>query len=327
MTSQSIQRFTAISIPKYWLKVKLFFISFGIKFKEQNKIFFRLIRDTLQEYTRDQAQLMGAAMVYYTVLSLAPLILFFLSVIGFILRFSPNGSLEQIFLVVEDQFGLQLRNAINDLLTTVKAQAITVSGIGLVALLIGGSSAFRFLSYSFRKIWRPDPRKASFRVAVRSLLRDHAVGVLLLLFIVGLLSISMIFLNVIQIAQSIFVGIPALQSVKVIQLQPLASILFGTIVLTFAYRYLPPNRLAWRDVWLGAFLAAVLWEGASIFLRLYFDIRTSIIYGIVGSILVITIWVYTMCQVLFLGAEFCKVHNQWRLSLLRTNKKKSKKPG
>ncbi|MGB8252345.1 MAG: YhjD/YihY/BrkB family envelope integrity protein, partial [Anaerolineaceae bacterium] len=72
---------------------------------------------------------------------------------------------------------------------------------------------------------------------------------------------------------------------------------------------------------LGAFLAAVLWEGASILLRLYFDIRTSIIYGIVGSILVITIWVYTICQILFLGAEFCKVHNKWRISLPQARKK------
>jgi|GEM_PF-1509962 len=321
MNTLSIQDFTTRALPKYWLKVKQSFTRFEIKLKEQNKIFLRLIQDTLREYTKDQAQLMGAAMVYYAVLSLAPLILFFLSIIGFILRFSPNGSLEQIFLMIEDQFGLQLRRAIDDLLTTVKTQAITVSGIGLVALLLGGSSAFRFLSYSFRKIWRPTPRRASFRVAVRSLLRDHAVGVLLLLFIVGLLSISMLFLNVMQIAQSIFVGIPALQTLKAIELQPLASILFGTIVLTFIYRYLPPSRLQWRDVWLGAFLAAVVWEGASILLRLYFDIRTSIIYGIVGSILVITIWVYTMCQVLFLGAEFCKVHNKWRTSLPRARKK------
>ena len=320
MSALSIQDFAARALPKYWLKVKHSFTSLGNKLKEQHKIFLYLIQDTLREYTKDQAQLMGAAMVYYAVLSLAPLILFFLSIIGFILRFSPDGSLEQIFTMFEDQFGPQLRRAIDDLLTTVKTQAITVSGIGLVALLLGGSSAFRFLSYSFRKIWRPTPQRASFRVAVRSLLRDHAVGVFILLFIVGLLSLSMMFLNLMQIAQSVFVGIPALQTLKAIELQPLASILFGTIVLTFIYRYLPPSRLQWRDVWLGAFLAAVLWEGASILLRLYFDIRTSIIYGIVGSILVITIWVYTICQVLFLGAEFCKAHNKWRVSLPQVRK-------
>ena len=315
MNTLSFQKFTTRALSKYWLKVKSFFKTFGIKLKEQNKIFLGLIRDTMREFTNDQAQLMGAAMVYYTVLSLAPLLLFFLSIIGFILRFSPNGSLEQLYIMIEEQFGSQLRSAIDELLSTVKAQAITVSSIGFVALLLGGSSAFRFLSYSFRKIWRPDPRKASFRVAVRSLLRDHAVGVLFLLFIVGLLSITMMALNVLQIAQAIFVNVPTLQTLKAIQLQPIASIFFGTIVLMFVYRYLPPSRLNWRDVWLGAILAAVLWEGASILLRLYFDIRTSLIYGIVGSILVITIWVYTLCQILFLGAEFCKVHSRWYLSL------------
>jgi membrane protein len=280
----------------------------------QSKVFMQLIQGTVREYTRDQGQLMGAAMVYYMVLSIAPLILIFLSIIGFVLRFNTDGSFERIGILIEEQFGPQLRNAIDDLLTTVKVQAITVSGIGLVALILGGSSAFRFLSYSFRRIWRPTPQPASFRIAVRALLRDHAVGVMLLLAIVGLLSISMLFLNVLQIAQSIFIDIPALQSLKAIELQPLVSILIGTVVLIFVYRYLPPSRLHWRDVWLGAFLAAVLWECASIFLRLYFDIRTSIIYGLIGSILVITIWVYTMCQVLFLGAEFCKVHSRWRKS-------------
>jgi membrane protein len=300
-----------------WTWVKLFFGNVGKKLKEQNAVFMGLVQKTLREYTRDQGQLMGAAMVYYAVLSIAPLILLLLSFLGFTLRYYPEGSFAQAANLIEEQFGPQLRNAINDLLNTVKSQAITVSGIGLVALLLGSSSAFRFLSYSFRKIWRPTPRPARFRVALRALLRDHAVGVILLLAIVVFLSISMLFLNFVQIAQSIFVQVPALQSLKGIELQPVASILFGTIVLLFVYRYLPPNRLDWRDVWLGAFLAAILWEGSSILLRLYFDIRTSFIYGLIGSILVITIWVYTMCQVLFLGAEFCKVYGRWRRAHLR----------
>jgi membrane protein len=300
-----------------WTWIKLLFGNIGKKLKEQNTVFMGLIQKTFREYTRDQGRLMSAAMVYYAVLSIAPVILLLLSIIGFTLRFYPDGSVQNIFTLIEEQFGPQLRNAIDDLLTTVKSQAVTVSGIGLVALLLGGSSAFRFLSYSFRKIWRPTPRQASLRVSIRALLRDHAVGVILLLAIVGLLSLSMLFLNIIQIAQSIFEEIPPLQSLKGIELQPVASILFGTIVLSFVYRYLPPNRLDWSDVWLGAFLAASLWESASILLRLYFDIRTSIIYGLIGSILVITIWVYTLCQVLFLGAEFCKVFGRWRKAHLR----------
>jgi len=304
-------------VSRFWPRMKLSISQYWSKLKEQNKVFMHLIQETVREYTRDQGQLMGAAMVYYAVLSIAPLILLFLSLIGFVLRFNTDGSFQNIAILIEEQFGPQLRNAIENLLTTVKSQAITVSGIGLVALFLGGSSAFRFLSYSFRRIWRPTPRPASLRIAVRALLRDHAVGVLLLLAIVGLLSISLGILNFIQIAQAIFINIPVLHSFKGLELQPLVSILGGTIVLVFVYRYLPPSRLHWRDVWLGAFLAAVLWEAASILLRLYFDIRTSIIYGIIGSILVITIWVFTMCQVLFLGAEFCKVYGKWRKSAIR----------
>jgi len=293
----------SLSLSRYWAKVK-----------EQNKVFLHLIQSTIREYTRDQGQLMGAAMVYYAVLSIAPMILLFLSIIGFVLRFNTDGTFQNLATFIEGQFGPQLRNAIENLLTTVKAQAITVSGIGLAALILGGSSAFRFLSYSFRRIWRPTLRPAPLHIAVRALLRDQAVGVILLLAIVGLLSISLGILNLFQIAQAIFINVPVLQSFKSIELQPLLSILGGTIVLVFVYRYLPPDRLPWRDVWLGAFLAAVLWEASSILLRLYFDIRTSLVYGIIGSILVITIWVYTMCQVLFLGAEFCKVYGKWRKS-------------
>lgn len=326
MRTTPIQTSIAGTINHYWGIVNQFFNRLKIKLLLQNKIFFGLLQTTLREYTKDQAQLMGAAMVYYTVLSLAPLLLLFLSIIGFILRFSPNGGLEQVFLMFEEQFGYQLRLAIDSLLTTIKAQAITVSGIGLVALLLGGSSAFRFLSFSFRKIWRPAPQPITFRVAIRTLLRDHAAGVLLVLFGVGLLAISMLFLNFIQIAQSIFTNNPALQALSALQLQPFASIILGAIILSAIYRYLPPGRIKWCDVWLGAFLAAVLWEAASILLRLYFDIRTSIIYGIIGSILVITVWVYTMCQILFLGAEFCKVYSQWHESMQLVGDKKNK-PG
>jgi len=300
-----------------WTWTKLVFSNFYKKLKEQYIIFMSLIQKTLREYNRDQGQLMAAAMVYYSILSITPLILIFLSIIGFTLRFYPDGNVQVLFNIIEDQFGPQLRNAIDDLLRTVKLQAITVSGIGLIALILGGSSAFRFLSYSFRKIWRPTLKPAPFRVAAKALLRDHAAGFILLLVIVGMLSISMLFLNIIQIAQSILVSVPALQSLKAIELQPLASMVFGTIVSLFVYRYLPPTRLAWRDVWLGALLAAVLWEAASTLLRLYFDIRTSLIYGIIGSILVITIWVFVMFQVLYLGAEFCKVYSRWHRAHLR----------
>ncbi|MBN2677663.1 MAG: YihY/virulence factor BrkB family protein [Anaerolineaceae bacterium] len=324
MTHQSV---SSRLISRYWLKIRDGIAGFWNKLKEQNKIFFQLIQETGREYTLDQGPLMSAAMVYYAVLSMAPLILLFLSTIGFVLRFNANGSIQDIYILIEEQFGPQLRNAIDNLLSTVKNQAITVSGIGLVALLLGGSSAFRFLSYTFRRIWRPTPRPASFRVAVSSLLRDHAAGVILLLAVVGLLFISMLFLTFIQIVQSVFFNIPGLQTLKGIELQPLASILIGTIVLIFVYRYMPPTRLHWRDVWLGALLAALLWEGASMLLKLYFDIRTSLIYGIIGSILVITIWVFIMCQILFIGAEFCKVHSKWRKSVTRQNRIKQKQTG
>jgi membrane protein len=91
-------------------------------------------------------------------------------------------------------------------------------------------------------------------------------------------------------------------------ISPLTTFLVGFLIFCALYRFLPPAKVRWRDVWLGALLAALLWEALKRLLAFYLaEFAVGSAYGLVGTVLVLTIWVYATCLVVFLGAEFCKV--------------------
>lgn len=268
-----------------------------------------LLRTAWREYENDFARYFAVAMVYYALISLVPLILLLLGTLGLLLRQSIGvvAATEQVLVAVETSFGQELRTTIEGLLDGLSQQSVVATVVSLVALVLSASLIVKHLRLSFRAIWKHPPPLASRSVivGVRKLFVEKVIafgmmmsGALLLVIALGLVAVINWLGGV--VSGGWLVAIPAS---------------FIIVPLTFAllFMYLPPVRVPWRHVWFATILCAVAWLLGVEVLALYgsFFGRNFSAYGVVGAMLVIMLWLQIVSQVLFYGAELCKVSYWW----------------
>jgi membrane protein len=169
--------------------------------------------------------------------------------------------------------------------------------------------AFRHLRKSFRRIWRPDqPDPLPIRRVLLSEVVDFLAAFGLVLAAGALLLLSTVATGIAAMIQAEILQVPIVGGWLSLSISPLTAFLVSFLTFSALYRFLPPAKVRWRDVWLGALLAAVLWAVLKRLLAFYLsEFAVGTAYGLVGTVLVLTIWVYATCLVVFLGAEFCKV--------------------
>jgi membrane protein len=279
-----------------------------------------LLKETWADFQKDEAGQLGAALSYYAMFSIFPLLILLVAVLGFVLRFwDPAVSIQgQILAVVEQNFSPNLREAIEGMLETVEAQAGAATGIGLVTLLLGASGVFQQLDTSFNKIWKvPDPPEA------QGLLNTVKVAVTQKLFSFGMV-LAVGFLLLVSLAltgvtQALLSGAKQLPLLGSLAENPAVSFIIGlvitlilnTLIFALLFKYLPDTRVRWGDVWLGALATALIWELAKRLLALYIGGSSyASAYGAIGTVLVLMAWIYFTSQVLFLGAEFTQVYSR-----------------
>lgn len=279
-----------------------------------------LLKETGAEFQKNEAGQLGAALSYYAMFSIFPLLILLVAVLGFVLRFwdSAIRVQDQILTVIEQNFSPNLRETIEAMLGTVEEQAGAATGIGLVTLLLGASGVFQQLDASFNKIWKvPQDSKPqgivnSIRIAVTEKLFSFgmvlAVGFLML--------VSLVLTGV---TQALLGGAKQLPLLGPLADSPAVSFVAGLIItlilsmLIFAllFKYLPDTKVRWGDVWLGASLTALIWEVAKRLLALYIGGSSyASAYGAIGTVLVLMAWIYFSSQVLFLGAVFTEVYSR-----------------
>lgn len=271
-----------------------------------------LLRRVWTEYQRDYARYLAAAMVYYALVSMVPLLLLLLSVLGLLLRFSDvAAAIEQDVLhAIESSLGTPLRTAISELLDQLQQESVVGSAIGLGALLIAGSALFRQLRLTFRAVWKYNPPLVSgtVRVVVRSTVIEQAAGYAILLCAGALLLVGVALLAILQWLASQLGRWSWIADVGWL------GALVGTFVmitLTFAmlYRFLPPVRVRWRHIWTVAVICAIAYMIASEVVTLYglFFAGSYTAWGVIGGLLMAMLWMNVVSQILFYGAELCKV--------------------
>jgi membrane protein len=273
-----------------------------------------LLRDTWRAFIRDDVSLLGAAMVYYALLSLGPLLLVLLAALGFAFSFLPVGidAREHLLFLADTHLGAQFSTTLEPILDSIGHSSATATGIGLLILLYGSMGAFRHLRKSFRRIWRPDQPDP---LPIRRVLKHEALDFLtafgLVLAAGALMLLSTVATGIKAMIQAEILQLPVVGGWLSLLVSPLTTFIVGFLIFCSLYRFLPPAKVRWRDVWLGALLAALLWEALKRLLAFYLaEFAVGSAYGLVGTVLVLTIWVYATCLVVFLGAEFCKVWTQ-----------------
>jgi len=266
-----------------------------------------LVKQVATSWRDDYVPSMGAALAYYTMFSLAPLLLIVVSVSGLV--FGEEAARGEIQAQLQNLMGDRGAGAVQDLLASVRepAEGLTATAVGLVLLLVGATTVFAELQDALDRIWRLPGRnrKSGWLTLIRA--RLMAFGMILavgFLLIVSLVSSAML-AAVGRRLDSVFGDWQAVVEVgDVIGGFLLVAFMFGLI-----YRVMPRHRVLVADVWLGALLAALLFTGGKYVIGAYIG-RSGVAsgFGAAGSLVVVLLWVYFSAQILLLGAEFTCVY-------------------
>ena len=267
------------------------------------KTFWLLIKTTFNSWNDDYASSMGAALAFYTLFSIAPLLLIVLSIIGFV--FGLEAARGEITDQLKNLMGEQSAMAVQALLQNVNKpkEGIIATIVGVVLLLVGATSVFGELQSSLNRIWcAPERPKLNSLIA---LIRERLLSFGMILGIGFILMVSLIFSAALSAIGQWWTP----QFKEWILMLNIFNIVFSFLMTTamFAliYKLMPSVRIRWNEVWLGAVITAILFAIGKFLIGLYIG-RSAIAsgFGAAGSLVALLVWVYYSAQVFLLGAEF-----------------------
>jgi membrane protein len=266
-----------------------------------------LFKSTAKEWVRDRCPQLGAALAYYTVFSLAPLVIVLLGVFGLIYG-GNEGAREKILEQLRYYLDPNGVKVIQDIATSAAHPTASVSAtvIGALVALLGASCIFGQLQEALNTIWsiRPKPSRGFSSFLRARLLSFAMVGcicfLLLLSFVVGG--------SLHALHDYLQANVPGGHYLGLTVFYLFDS---GIITLLFAmlFYYLPDARLSWRDVLMGAGLTAVLFVASKFLLGLYLgSVAAGSAYGAASSLVTLLLWIFYSAQIFLFGAEFTKVY-------------------
>ena len=266
----------------------------------------KLIVETASSWSAHDATSRSAALAFYTMFSLAPILILVVSIAGaFFGEQAVRGQIVQQF---GDLMGRDEALAIQEMLKKVARSegAVLARILGTLTLLFGATGAFVELQDSLNRVWDVTPKPGE---AVRGLLRKRFISFGLILGIGFLLMVSLALSAALGALESY---IQKHTTIPVLMLEggnALFSFLLFGLLIAMIYRILPDAVLTWRDVWLGALVTSLLFGVGKWLIGLYLG-RTAVgsAYGAAGSLVVILSWVYYTSFIILFGAEFTRAY-------------------
>lgn len=271
---------------------------------------FILLHRTFREWLQDKAPQLGAALAYYTVFSLAPLILILLAIVGFVFRDDSAGAWHKITQQMSYFLDPNAMQVIQDIAQKAsqsdKNAVATVIGIALA--IFGASGVFGQLQDALNTIWgvKPKPGLGIWGFVRNRFLSFAMVAGICFLLLVSL-TIEALLKGFSQYVQAVLPG--------GIVLAVAVYLTFDLVVVVFLFamifKFLPDVEIQWRDVWIGAVITAILFGVGKWLLGLYLGSGAAAsAYGAASSLITLLLWVYYSSQILLFGAEFTQVYAQ-----------------
>ena len=269
---------------------------------------FSLLKQTVSEWLEDQVPQLGAALAYYTVFSLAPLVLLLLAIVGFIFHNDPAGAWRKM----TEQMSYFLDKSAVDVVANIAQTAsqpnkgMTATIIGILLALFGASGVFGQLQNALNTIWGV---KAKPGAGIVGFIRSRFLSFTMVAGVCFLLLVSLVFESLLKgfshYIQAIFPGgiVIALVVYSIFDL--------AVVVLLFAliFKFLPDVKIQWRDVWIGALMTAIFFAIGKWALGLYLGSGAAAsAYGAASSLITLLLWIYYSSQILLFGAEFTQVY-------------------
>jgi membrane protein len=272
----------------------------------QPKELWRLTKEAVSAWSDDYAPSMGAAISYYTLFSIAPLLLIVIGVAG--LFFGEEAARGEIFGQLRGLMGDSGAEAVERLLQNANrpTEGSIATIVGIVVLLLGASSVFGELQNALDRIWRAPARQSG---GWWKLLRTRLLSFGMVLGIAFLLMVSLVVSAVLSALGKVW-G-PAFKGWEIFAHMLDVVVSFGLMTVLFAmiYKFIPRVRIQWRDVWVGAAVTSLMFAAGKFLIGLYLG-KSSVAsaFGAAGSLVVMMIWVYYSAQIFLLGAEFTRVY-------------------
>jgi membrane protein len=268
---------------------------------------FSLLKATFFEWLDDQAPMLGAALAYYTVFSLAPLLIITIAIAGLV--FGAEAAQGQIFDQLRGLLGDASGKAMEEIVQSASAEpktGVVATVIGLVTLLFGASGVFGQLQASLNIIWGVQPKPGR---GILGIIRDRILSFGFILVVGFLLLVSLLLTAAIAFVGKQFGAMVPGMEALIQLLNAILSLAVITLLFAMMFKILPDANIAWRDVWIGAFITALLFTIGKFALGFYLG-RSGVAssYGAAGSLIVLLIWVYYSSQIVFFGAEFAQVY-------------------
>jgi membrane protein len=266
-----------------------------------------LFKQTFNEWLEDKAPQLGAALAYYTVFSLAPLILLLLAIIGVLFRDS-SGAWSRI----TEQMGYFLDRSALDVVQQIaqkaaqphKSTAATIIGVALA--LFGASGVFGQLQDALNTIWGV---KAKPGLGIKGFIRARFLSFAMVAGVCFLLLVSLVIEGLLKgFSHYVQMHLPGGLTLAV-GVYLIFDICIVVLVFAMVFKFLPDVKVRWRDVWIGSILTAILFVIGKWALGLYLGSgAASSAYGAASSLITLLLWIYYSSQILLFGAEFTQVY-------------------
>ena len=263
-----------------------------------------LLRQAFADWRNDNAGRLGAALSYYTLFSLAPLLIVAIAVAGFF--FGHEAAQGQIVVQIQGLVGDEGARAVQDMIENSRrpAAGLLATAIGVATLLLGATGTFAELKSALNIVWDvPDEGGG-----LLALLRGRLWAFAMVLAVGFLLMVSLLISAAVAAADGFFewMGI-APAAVQLVN--SVASFLVITVLFALLFKFLPDTEVQWRDVWVGALMTSALFTVGKLLIGLYLG-RSSVasVYGAAGSVVVLVLWIYYAAQIFFFGAEVTQAY-------------------
>jgi len=262
-----------------------------------------LLRDAALNWVEDHAQSMGAALAFYTIFSVAPLLLIVIAVAGAV--FGEEAARGEIYVQLHGMLGTTGARAVQGLLESARRPADNVPAavFGVILLFVAATSVFAELQDSLNRIWHVPKRAA--HSGLWAIVRTRLLSFGMILGIGFLLIVSLAFSAAMRALSRWWDP----QSQSWLSFSGASetglSLLLVTVVFAMIYKAMPRADIHWRDVWVGAGVTSVLFVAGKFLIGLYIG-RSGITsaFGAAASLIVVLLWVYYSAQIFLFGAEF-----------------------
>jgi membrane protein len=267
------------------------------------KDLWKLSTSAFASWIDDYAQSMGAALAFYTMFSIAPLLLIVIAIAGLV--FGEQAARGEIMVQLQDMLGAQGAMAVQALLESVHQprESITATLFGVVLLLVGATSVFGELQDALDRIWRAPARPG--RTGLMGLVRARILSFGMILGIGFLLMVSLVASTALAALHKWWAPVFGNWADVASVVEVSSSFLVITLVFAMIYKTIPRVTIDWKDVWVGAAATSLLFTIGKFLIGAYIG-RSGIAsgFGAAASLVVVLVWVYYSAQIFLLGAEF-----------------------